>query len=262
MIYINNKEKLEQFKNKNNFFAIIDFDRTITTGTSDASLGIIPQFLGGKCLEERLKTYNHYRPLELDYTIKKEEKRKIMREWATKTFTILSKYLTSEKIIEDSLQNANLHLRNGVKEFLQDLYKRGIPVVIMSAGVGNLIKRFLEKEGVLYDNILLISNFFEFKDNKAYIDIEKLMASSNKDYSKIPEDIRKILDKKDGILLCGDIVEDIRMIDTKQRDKTLAIGFLDYNIENNLEIYNNNFDIVLADNETFDTVKEILNVQM
>ncbi len=258
MIYINNKEKLEQFKKKNNFFSIIDFDRTITTGASEASLGIIPKFLGGRCLEERLKTYNHYRPLELDYTIEKEEKRKIMREWATKTFTILSKYLTSEKIIDDSLQNANLHLRNGAKEFLQSLYEKNIPLIIMSAGVGNLIKRFLEKEGVLYDNINLISNFFEFKDNKTYINTEKLMASSNKDYSKIPEDIRKILDKKENILLCGDIVEDIRMIDTKQRDKTLTIGFLDHNIEKNLDIYNNNFDIVLTDNEDFNTVMEIL----
>ncbi len=259
MKYINNKERLEQFKNEKNFFAIIDFDRTLTTGVSDASLGIIPKFLGGKCLEERLKTYNHYRPLELDYTIEKEEKRKIMKEWATKTFTILSKYLTSEKIIEDSLQDANLHLRNGAKEFLQSLYEKNIPVVIMSAGVGNLIKRFLEKEGVLYDNILLISNFFEFKDNKTYINTEKLMASSNKDYSKIPEEVRKILDKKDGILLCGDIVEDIRMIDSKRRNKTLTIGFLDHNIENNLETYNNNFDIVLADNENFNAVMDILN---
>ena len=142
---------------------------------------------------------------------------------------------------------------------MQNLYEKNIPVVIMSAGVGNLIKRFLEKEGVLYDNILLISNFFEFKENKTYIDTEKLMASSNKDYSKIPEEVRKILDKKDSILLCGDIVEDIRMIDSKRRNKTLTIGFLDHNIENNLETYNNNFDIVLADNENFNTVMDILN---
>ncbi len=259
MIYINNKNILEELKNKNNFCVIIDFDRTITTGASDASLGIIPQFLGGECLKERLKNYQHYRPLELDYTIEKEEKRRIMKEWATKTFTILSKYLTSEDIIVNSLKDANMHLRKGVKEFFKEMYENNIPVVIMSAGVGNLIKEFLKKEEVLYSNIILISNFFEFKGNKSYIDTEKLMASSNKDYSKIPEDIRKILDKKENILLCGDIVEDIRMIDNKQRYKTLAIGFLDHNIEDNLEIYNNNFDIVLADNETFDTVKEILS---
>lgn len=259
MKYINNKEKLEQFRKSNNFCVIIDFDRTLTTGASDSSLGIIPQFLGGECLKERLKNYEYYRPLELDYTIEKEEKRKIMKEWATKTFTLLSKYLATEDIIENALKDANIHLRKGVKEFFKEMYKKDIPVVIMSAGVGNLIEKFLEKEEVLYNNIILISNFFEFKDKKTYIDTEKLMASSNKDYSKIPEDIRKILDKKENILLCGDIVEDIKMVNSNQRSKTLAIGFLDYNIEKNLDIYNNNFDIVLADNETFDTVKEILS---
>ena len=49
------------------------------------------------------------------------------------------------------------------------------------------------------------------------------------------------------------------MISENQKNKTLTIGFLDYNIESNLKIYNKNFDIVLADNENFNTVKEILS---
>ncbi len=258
MKYINNKEKLDQFRESNNFFAIIDFDRTLTTATSDASAGIIPKFLGGECLKKRLEIYEYYRPLELDYTIDEEEKRNIMKKWASSTFTLLSKYLTSEKMIENAIESANLNLRNGAKQFLQNLYERNIPVVIMSAGVGNLIKRFLEKQGVLYDNIILISNFFEFKGDKSYINTETIIASSNKDYSKVPEGTRKVLDKKENILLCGDIVEDIKMIDTSQKNRALTIGFLDYNIKENLNIYNNNFDIVLADNENFNTVMEIL----
>ena len=240
MKYINNKEKLEQFRNFKNFFAIIDFDRTITTGKSDASMGIIPRYLGGEFLEERTKLYKYYRPLELDYTIASEEKRNIMKKWAKSSFTLLSKYLTSEEIIEDSLKNANLHLRIGAKEFLENMYKKNIPVVIMSAGVGNIIKKFLEKQGVLYDNIILISNFFKFKVNKSYIDIENIISSSNKDYSKIPTEIRKSLDKKENVLLCGDIIEDIKMIEESQKDKALTIGFLDNNIDTNLEIYNKN----------------------
>lgn len=259
MKYINNREKLEKFKKANNFCVIIDFDRTLTTGASDASMGIIPKFLGGECLKERLRIYEYYRPLELDYTIEENEKTAIMKEWTNKSFTLLSKYLTSEEIIENALKDANLHLRSGAKEFLKDMYDKNIPVVIMSAGVGNIIKRFLEKQEVLYNNITLVSNFFEFKENGAYIDVANIMAASNKDYSRIPEEIRKVLDGKENILLCGDIVEDIRMIGDNQKEKTLTIGFLDYNVDNNLKIYNENFDIVLSDNESFTTVKEILN---
>ena len=74
MEYINNKERLKRFKISKDFFAIIDFDRTLTTGASDASMGIIPTFLGGECLKERVELYQYYRPLELDYKIGKEDK--------------------------------------------------------------------------------------------------------------------------------------------------------------------------------------------
>ena len=107
----------------------------------------------------------------------------------------------------------------------------------------------------LYDNIILISNFFKFRDNKAYIDVNNLISPSNKGYSKVPEEIRNELDKKESILLFGDIVEDIKMVEEDSRNKALAIGFLDNNIDSNLEVYNKNFDIVLADNETFETLK-------
>lgn len=258
MIYINSKEKLEQFKNANDFYVIIDFDRTLTTSVSDASMGIIPNFLGGEYLQERIKIHDYYRPLELDYTLSPEERSRIMKEWATTSFTLLSKYLKSEEIIENSLKSANIHLRLGAKEFLKDMHEKDVPVVIMSAGMGNLIKIFLEKQGVLYDNIILISNFFEFRDNKSYIDTNNLISPSNKGYSKVPEEIRNKLDKRESIILFGDIVEDIRMAEENKKEKTLTIGFLDNNIDDNLTIYNKNFDIVLTDNETFETIRDFL----
>ncbi len=259
MVHIIDNEKLKEFNETNNFFVIIDFDHTLTTKESIASMGIIPQFLGGECWEERMKIFEYYRPLELDYTIEENEKRKIMKEWAGKSFRLLSKYLTSQKIIEDALKDANIHLRLGAKEFLKDLYDKNVPVIIMSAGVGNLIKEFLKINDVLFDNMILISNFFEIKDVKSYINTDNLISSSNKNYSRVPEEIREALNNKEKILLCGDIVEDIRMIDDEQRNKTLAIGFLDYNVDNNLDIYSKNFDIVLTDNENFNSVKKVLN---
>lgn len=257
MEYINNKEKVEEFKKSQDFFVIVDFDRTLTTGASDASMGIIPKFLGGECLKERLRIYEYYRPMELDYTIEENKKKAIMKEWANNSFTLLSKYLTSEEIIENALKDANLHLRAGAKEFLKDMCDKNIPVVIMSAGVGNIIKRFLEKQEVLYDNITLVSNFFEFKDSGAYIDTKKIMAVSDKDYSRVPEEIRKDLDKKQSILLCGDIIEDINMIEKEKLHRTLTIGFLDYNVDKNLDIYNEKFDIVLAKGESFDIIRKV-----
>ena len=258
MSYIINKQKLNKLKKINNYFVITDFDRTLTTAESEPTMGIIPQYLGGECLEKRTKIYEQYRPLELDYTIEQKEKQKIMKEWAKESFTLLSKYITKEGI-EKSLVNADLYLRDGAKEFLKEMNNKNIPLIIMSSGIGNIVKAFLEKEKCMFNNIEIVSNFFEFKDGKTSIDINNIMATSNKEYCRIPVNIRNKLEEKEKALIFGDLIEDIKMINKEKIPSTLTFGFLDDNVEQNLERYKENFDIVLTENDDFNTVREILN---
>lgn len=253
MEYYNNKEKIEKLKNIDDYVVIIDFDKTLTTSDSDSSVGTIPKFLGGECLKKRNKNYEYYRPIELEYNLSKQEKQKLMKEWAEKSFSLIAEYVT-ENIVKETAKVANLHLRKGAKEFLSKMKQNNIPVVIMSAGVGNIIKEFLQNEQTLYDNITIVSNFFEFKNNKAYIAIDKIMSTSNKEYSIIPKELRSKIEESSKVLLFGDIVEDIRMINKEQLHKTLTIGFLDYNIDENLKMYNENFDIVLSNESSFELI--------
>ena len=257
MIYINNKEKINNFK-KESFYIITDFDRTLTSKESEPSMGIVPKYLGGECLRERMEIFNYYRPLELDYTISTEVKQKIMKEWANKSFTLLSKYLTQD-IIYKAIENANMHFRKGAKEFLTEMNNRNIPVIIMSSGVGNILKAFLEKEKCLFDNIKIVSNFFEFENEKAYIDLDNLMATVNKEYKRIPKDIRSEIDENKNALLFGDLIEDIKMANVENLSNTITFGFLDANVEDNLEEFNKNFDVLLAGDEDFDSIKKVLN---
>lgn len=257
MSYITNKEKLNKFKNLNNYFVITDFDRTLTTAESEPTMGVIPQYLGGECLEKRTKIYEHYRPLELDYTIEENKKQQIMKEWAKESFTLLTQYITREGI-ENALVNANLHLRPGAKEFLEEMNNNNIPVIIMSSGIGNIVKAFLEKENCMFNNIRIVSNFFEFNNGITTINMENIMATSNKEYSRIPENIRNELEEREKALVMGDLIEDIKMIDKKKLQNTLTFGFLDENIEQNLERYKNNFDIVLTKNDDFNTIRNII----
>ena len=259
MPYIINKEKINNFRELNNYFVITDFDRTLTTAESEPTMGVIPQYLGGECLEKRTKIYNHYRPLELDYTIEQIKKQEMMKQWADESFTLLTQYITEEGI-EKALKNANLHLRLGAKEFLQEMNEKNIPVIVMSSGIGNIVKAFLEKENCLFNNVKIVSNFFEFKDGKTTIDMSKIMATSNKEYSRIPEDIRNELKEKENALLFGDLVEDIKMIDKEKLENTLTFGFLDANIEQNLERYKESFDVILTEGNDFKDVKNILNI--
>lgn len=180
-----------------------------------------------------------------------------MKEWAIKGFTLLSKY-TSNEVIEKSLKNPNMWLRDGVKEFLKEMSNENIPVIVMSSGMGNVIKAFLEKEDCMFDNMIIVSNFFQFKNGKTYIDIDKLMATSNKEYKKIPEEVRKQIEIKNKAVLFGDLIEDIKMVNKEKLQVTLTVGFLDNNVEQNLEKYNKNFDIVLTGGENFNTVRSLL----
>ena len=257
MPYIISKEKLNKFNNLNNYFVITDFDRTLTTAESEPTMGVIPQYLGGECLEKRTKIYEHYRPLELDYTIEENKKQQIMKEWAKESFTLLTKYITKEGI-ENALLDANLYLRDGAKEFLQEMNNNDVPVIIMSSGIGNIVKAFLEKENCMFNNIKIVSNFFEFNNGITTINMDKIMATSNKEYIRIPEKIRNQIEEREKALVFGDLIEDIKMIDKEKLQNTLTFGFLDENIEQNLERYKENFDIVLTENDNFNTVRNIL----
>ena len=258
MYYIN-EEKIKGFKNleDNDYYIITDFDHTLTTPESTTSVGLIPNYLGGELLKKRTEIFEYYRPKELDYSIKAEEKKKIMLEWATKSFTVLTNYIT-ENNIKDAIKTANINFRKGVKELLKEMYDKKIPVIVMSSGVGNVVKEFFKKQECLFDNITIVSNFFEFENEKAYIDINNIMATSNKEYRRIPEDIRKSIGKREKTLLFGDLIEDIKMGNLENEKETLRFGFLDKNIEQNLSDFKKSFDIVLTNNCDFYDVKNII----
>ena len=254
MIYINNKDKIKRLKRIDDYCVILDFDRTITTKESDSSLGVLPNYIGGEFLETRTKIHDYYRPKELDYSISTEEKQKLMKEWAFKSFELLTKHIT-EKDIDKATDKCNMHLRPGAKEFLSKMNDKKIPVIILSGGMGNVIESFLKKQEVLFDNTVIVSNFIEFINNKPRIDYNNIISTSNKTYLVIPEETRKVLYNKDKILLFGDIVEDIKMVSKDHLEKTITIGFLDQKIKQNLEIYNKNYDIVLTDSSGFNMIE-------
>lgn len=55
------------------------------------------------------------------------------------------------------------------------------------------------------------------------------------------------------------MIEDKKMIEEKEWEHTILIGFLNEEIEANMEVYKKEFDIVLTNEDaTFDKVKEIV----
>ena len=71
-----------------------------------------------------------------------------------------------------------------------------------------------------------------------------------------------MIENREYIILLGDRVEDIKMIPKDKLKNTITFGFLDEDkgIEQNLEKYNSNFDVVLTNNSSFEDVIKILNI--
>ena len=261
MKYIN-KEKLNNISlNANNFYIAIDFDRTITETKSDDSWDATGRLLGENFNKKLTELYQKYRPIELDYNIKFEEKNKAMEEWYQECMNLYYEYKLTKTKLLDSINNANLEFRGGAKEFLIEASKNNIPVIILSAGIGNVIEEFLKNNNCYFENIFIISNFIEFNKNGDMLPFKNnLVHTLNKTMEgHLPEKLKNICNNKKYALLLGDLVEDKNMIEKNSWNKTILVGFLNEKIEENLNLYKKEFDIVLTkEDANFETVKEII----
>lgn len=259
----NNTNKLEKVKlAENNYYVVLDFDKTITSKKSlDSWMAIIDfAIYGEECKKEIEELNAKYEPFELDYRLDYETRKKYMVEWYQKSMDLLYRYRLTDSKLKEALQKETLEFRKGAKEFLQHLYQKRVPVIILSAGIGNAIEEFLRKYECYYDNIHIISNFITFKEDKMQKFTDSIIHSMNKtSEGRLPEKIQNQVKQKQYAILCGDIVDDIQMIKKEALDQTITIGFLNKKIEENLAFYKENYDIVLTDEEaTFEEVEKII----
>ena len=264
MIFIKegSKEKIKNW-NDDSIHIITDFDRTLTTGNSESSWGILSKsgLVTKEYMNERQKLYDYYRPIEIDEEMDYETKNRLMTEWWNKHIGLLIKYKMSEKIINEAANDIKvMEFRKGAKEFLKSMNDRNIPVIIISAGIGNFIKQFLIKNQCDYDNIFIISNFIKFENGIASGIIGDVTHSLNKNEVSLSSDISKLIKNRQNIILLGDNVSDVRMAKEEDRNKALKIGFLEEKVEENKKHFEDNFDIVCTDNTGYDELSNKISI--
>ena len=262
MIYFNSEKKINELKqkiNKDNICVFMDYDKTITSSESEDSwdASANKEVMGEKIIKDLNKYYEKYGTIEFDYHIDKNKREKYIIEWYDKCMDLYYQYgLTKEKL-QDSIDNSKLILRKGAKDFLFKLYENNVPVIIFSAGIGNVIEQFLKNEECYYNNITIIGNFIKFDENGDMIKFsDDMIHSLNKNIDKLKEQIGQ----KEYRMVIGDVVEDIHMMGEYPENKSFKIGFLNKNITENLEIYKKNFDIVLTEENNFYDIEKYLKI--
>ncbi len=251
-----------------NLHILADFDLTLTLAwTWRKFRSIVSLLRSGEYLREDYASrahelFDHYRPIEVDPNIPLEEKKWLMREWWQKHFELMIECWLTKTDVESITEKSHLELRPKVAETLQLLNENNIPVVIISASaIGEAVPLFLTKNQCNFPNISFVCNRFIWDEKGIARDVWKpIVHSYNKDETVLrdfPAVFTQIQDRKNVILL-GDSLWDIGMIEGFDYDALLKIGFLNPGSEGMRTKYFEAFDTVIENDGDFSLVNETI----
>ncbi len=247
--------------NIDKYYVVADFDKTITTGSSMTSWSILAKSedVPKEYIEDRQKLYDIYRPIEIDPSLDRETVSKEMYTWFKSHVELFVKYKIPESLFNKAaLDKRKMEFRPGAKEFLSYLHENNIPLIIISAGIGNFIEKFLEMNGCYYDNIYISSNIIKFTDGIASGVENNIIHSFNKNEVSLPSEVKEKIKNRENVILLGDQLNDLNMVDETKHNRVIKVGFMTSETEKYKSDFEKAFDILLEENEDYSDVLKTL----
>lgn len=113
---------------------------------------------------------------------------------------------------------------------MRDLTISEIPILVFSAGVGDIIDEALSVHNLTQDNVKVISNYMTYNSEGKLVEFTgKLIHMYNKNESSIPHSSTYFQDlsHRHNVILMGDSLGDLQMSKGVEPPNTiLTIGFL------------------------------------
>ena len=143
------QQKISTFKKAGSasFHVVSDFDRTLTKAFIEGKkfLSSYALIREGKYLTADYPGRAHalfdtYHPYEVDETISVAEKNKWMNQWWGEHFELMKECGMNKAVIKDIILQRKIRFRAGALEFLDLLSQNHIPILILSAGLGDIIQ--------------------------------------------------------------------------------------------------------------------------
>ncbi len=272
-VIIVNKEDFEKKKKafveggKDKVHVISDFDRTLSKAFVDGERAptVIAQIRNGGYLKEGYPKqaqdlFDHYHPIEKDETIPQEEKNRLMQEWWRKHFDLIIESGMNKDVIKSIVDEKNIILREGVTKLMSNLDSTKIPLVIMSASTGDMVIGHLKEDKVMYPNVHIVANLFKFDDSGKVTGVkEPIIHSHNKNEIVVKEfDFYEELLERRNVILLGDNVGDVGMIEGFDYDNLIKIGFLNEDVEKNLKKFEDNYDVIITNDGSFEFINNLM----
>ena len=276
-------------KNKNSLAIITDFDYTMTslfdysTGKQYKSSYYLydANIIGGdqKKFEEQRNILNkEYAKYEFDTSYDFKIREKKMQEWYLKNIELYyDKKFTKDSIdiMVNKLKN-NILFRPKLKEYIELLMSKNIPLIIESGGITQFIygalKLIFPDIDVLIKQkkITIISNSFKFDKDKGCYGVEHEVIHCFNKADFIGNTIHKEFPELKHVFVLGDHLGDAECVKSFDKENVIGFGFLNLNkdilndenkkgfIEDKIKEYNNVFDVTLVGNCDYEPIMEIL----
>ncbi|KOC70203.1 Cytosolic 5'-nucleotidase 3, partial [Habropoda laboriosa] len=183
---------------------VTDFDLTLTKQHVNGKKALSSFGIFSKCKQlpqtytmESGRLYKKYRPIEIDPNLSIDVKAKAMTDWMIAAEEILKGIPFDSSEIPEVINIYETNLRDGTKEFFKKLQQFQVPVLVFSAGLGDVVEAILKNEGVLFDNVKIISNFLKYKDGQLTgFQNKRLIHVFNKNEHAIEQDYFKVLEQR------------------------------------------------------------------
>jgi HAD superfamily hydrolase (TIGR01544 family) len=226
-------------------------------------------FLPDHIVHQADALFNYYYPLEIDPLLPLDEKVEHMTQWATKGAALMVesglKRTEIKLAVSEALRGNSFGLRDGVPTFLTSLTAQGVPLLLFSAGIGDIIEETLMQVlGKVPVDVHIVSNHMKFdKDGEHLVGwTAPVFHVFNKKASAAlhsPFFQKFDLTHRNNVLLVGDSTGDVHMSEGLQctADSVIRVGFLNDRVErlpDYLEIY----DVVILGDPGFGLVNSLL----
>ena len=182
--------------------------------------------------------------------------------------TILKSNISAENVKLGVEKQKSLRLKKHFSEFYRIVRKSksNAPIILFSAGVGNVIVEKLKQDGFDLNDMVIISNFFDYESKRLLNESSNItMFTKNSDY--IPKDNLSANVKL--FIVIGDHDQDFTMMKSKSlpnetSQKIFSIGLInqkDFNdktlLKAKIETFTQNFDAFVVNDEDFGVFTKI-----
>ncbi|KAK6644539.1 hypothetical protein RUM43_000806 [Polyplax serrata] len=255
---------------------ITDYDFTLTkqhvngigTLSSFGLLSLWDQLPEG-FMNKDMAIKERYYPYEVDLNMTPEEKTPYMIEWYKASENLWKGVQFNLSALIKLIAEKGPELRDGTVELCRILEKNKIPLLVLSAGLGDVLTEVLKYHGLTEnDHFHIISNFFKLnKDSvvEGYGVGESgcFIHPFNKSGLGCGSYFKK-MSCKQNVILMGDSLGDAKMDQgVPDINTVLKIGFLygtERVIEKSLPSYLQCFDIVLVDDQSMDVLRAVIDL--